>query len=346
MVLLKSEPGYFLSLILLVALLTGCEQNSGIKTEQGLALGTNYTIKYEVAHDSITYHDEIESIFEQVNSSMSTYLTTSDISRINQGDSTLVVDTLFKEVFIKAKEVWEASEGIFDPTVGILVNAYGFGPDVSLSEINREVVDSLMPLVGFEQVVLTDDNRILKERSDIFLDFNALAKGYTIDLIGRMLDAKGVENYLIELGGEILTRGQNTQRVKNWTVAIDSPLQDGDQRTFIVKVQLENQAMATSGNYRKFRVDPETGEHYVHIVNPKTGFPEKSNILSVSVIAPTCMEADAYATALMLMDLDKSKALLKAHPELEAYIISSEGGEGENSLQEFTTEGFRALIVE
>ncbi|MEL4309029.1 FAD:protein FMN transferase [Joostella sp. CR20] len=344
---LKFKCGIFTVFIasLIILSCANTDDEANFKVEQGYALGTTYTIKYEVKDDTVSLKPQIEAVFDTVNASMSTYLPTSDISAINRGDSTLVVDAYFQEVYLKAKEVYRNTQGFFDPTIGALINAWGFGPEMALDHMEQHEVDSLLEFTGFDKVFMSDDKRIIKKNKNIYLDFNALAKGYTIDLIGRMFDENGVENYLIEVGGEILTKGNSkkTSKVKNWVVAIDSPMQDKDQRVLIAKVQLEDKAMATSGNYRKFRVDEKTGEHYVHIINPLTGYPQKSNVLSVSVVANTCMEADAYATALMVMPLDKAKELLKNTPTIDAYIISADK---DGDLVEYKTKGFQELLLD
>ena len=326
--------------------MTACGNVPGepvMKQENGFALGTTYSIKYEVPSDSVDLGNAIEDVFTVVNNSMSTYLPTSQVSRVNRGDSTVVVDSYFQEVYRMSKKVWKETEGAFDPTVGSLVNAWGFGPGEVIENIEQRQVDSILQLVGMDKVKLTDQGTIIKQSPHVFLDFNAIAKGYTIDLLGALLDSKGIENYLIELGGEILTRGKNTRLVKNWVVAIDHPLQKENERNLIARVKLEDKAMATSGNYRKYRVDEKTGELYVHTINAKTGYPQKSNVLSVSVVAPTCMEADAYATAFMIMDLDRAKALLKTLTDVEAYIIISDK---EGDIQKFVTRGFQELLLE
>ena len=312
------------------------------QTEKGMALGTTYSIIYEVPDDTVSYRREILAVFDTVNASMSTYLPDSDISRVNHGDTSVVVDDYFKEVFLKSKEVWRQTNGAFDPTVGALVNAWGFGPEKGLEHLDSTQVDSILRFTGLEKVFIDSLNRVVKAHPELFLDFNALAKGYCIDLIGRMFDSKGVENYLIEVGGEILCKGTNTSRVKNWVVAIDNPLQEGEDRVLISRIRLKDKAMATSGNYRKYRVDEATGEKYVHTINPKTGYPFKNNVLSTSVLASTCMEADAYATAFMLMPLDSIRETLESLPDLEAYIISVAPN---GDIQEFRTEGFDSLVV-
>lgn len=332
-----------LALCLIVFLFEGCNGFSApeIKTEKGEALGTTYSIQYEAA-DSLSIKSELELIFNTVNTSMSTYLPDSDISKINRGDTTIIADDYFKAVFLKAKEVWKNSDGKFDPTVGALVNAWGFGPEKPLNKVSPQQVDSLLGVTGFDKVSLSEDGRIMKTHQAVYLDFNALAKGYTIDLIGRMLHEKGVKNYLVELGGEILAAGINTRTNKNWRIAIDSPLQQEGERSFITRIDIRDKAIATSGNYRKFRTDPETGMRYAHIIHPKTGYPQKSNVLSVSVIANTCMEADAYATAFMVMETEEIKTLARRLTSLEVYVVYN-GGSGK--LVTYATKGFEACMV-
>ncbi|WP_421803422.1 FAD:protein FMN transferase [Flagellimonas sp.] len=323
----------------LVVLFLSCAPKEHIKNQTwGNALGTTYSIIY-IADEELDYQQEIDSVFQVLNQSMSTYIPTSDISRINEGDSTIVVDGMFKEVFNVSSEVHKASNGYFDPTIGVLANAWGFGPGEQI-ELDSLRVDSLLGYVGWEKVKLNQDNTITKSHPSIRFDFNAVAKGYAIDRLGAMLDEKGIKNYLVEVGGEVLAKGTNHVSGKQWTVGIDDPqVETGRQLKQIVS--LEDVAMASSGNYRKFRVDPETGEKYVHTINPKTGYTKNSNVLATSVVAKTCAVADAFATTFMAMDLKDSKQVLENHRELEAYIIYlDENGE----TQEFFTPGFEALI--
>lgn len=327
----------------LTACKTKSENEKILQYNEGSAIGTTYHIKYEVNNDTINYQEDIDKVFDLMNQSMSTYIPTSDISRINKGDTTIVVDDYFREVYLKAQEVWKTTGGMFDPTVGALVNAWGFGPDKPLKHVAKEQVDSILEFTGFDKVNLKNDGHIGKQHPFVYFDFNALAKGYTLDLIGRMFDEKGVKNYLIEIGGEIVAKGRNVVSGKDWVVAIDNPMQQEGERTLIAKLKLKDIAMATSGNYRKFRVDEETGERYVHTINPKTGYTQKSDVLSVTVLASTCMEADAYATAFMAMPFDDSKRLIERLPEIEAYIIRSNGAD---ELKEYKTEGFKNLMIE
>ncbi|HET8736884.1 MAG TPA: FAD:protein FMN transferase [Pricia sp.] len=306
----------------------------------GTALGTSYSLIY-LSDRPLDFQREIDSVFAAVNRSLSTYIPTSDISKINRGDSTLVVDAMFRDVFRISKEVHEKTDGYFDPTVGVLVDAWGFGPGKQM-QLDSTRVDSLLDYVGFEKIRLTDRNTIKKANPDIHLDFNAIAKGYAIDRLARLMDARGIRDYLLEVGGEVVAKGTNRIKKKRWVVGIDDP-QMGEIRELKTRIYLKDRALASSGNYRKFRMDPITGEKYVHTVDPKTGFTKNANTLGATVLADTCAKADAYATAFMAMDLDDALKLLTAQREIDAYIIYlDEQGE----TREFMTEGFQALVVE
>ncbi|MEX0996134.1 MAG: FAD:protein FMN transferase [Flavobacteriaceae bacterium] len=328
-----------LSLVLLFIACKSEDSKSVLIQNTGEAFGTTYNIQYESKTD---YHDDLKKVFDAVNQSMSTYMPASDISRINQGDTTVVVDDYFIEVFNTSKKLWLATNGSFDPTVGPLVNAYGFGPDGTLKGIDSAQIDSIMQFVGFEKLKLNSSKQLIKQDPRTYIDFNAIAKGYAIDLLGSVLDENKVGNYLIEVGGELLGKGKNNQTQNNWIVGVDDPTQQ-QERTLLKKLKLIDRAMATSGNYRKTRIDPITKAKYVHTINPKTGWPQKSNVLSVSVLAENCMLADGYATAFMVMELEETQAFLENHSDLDVYIIyTDENGE----LQEWLTAGFQEVVVE
>ena len=284
---------------------------------QGLALGTSYNIQYLGDASEKEIQLGIDSLFYVLNKSLSTYLLQSDISKINRGDTTLVVDEHFRKVFEKATEVWEETDGYFDPTIGALVNAYGFGPKISTNILDTIQRVSLLQLTGWQKVKLEENGTITKESPNIFLDFNALAKGYIVDIIGKFIQDSGSLNYMVEIGGEILVKGHSPKSQKAWKIAIDDPRQ-GSQRQFLRTLALYDQALASSGNYRKYRIDSITGERFVHSINPHTGSALKTKVLSTSVKAPDCMTADAWATALMVMPLQKGKELIENSPHLEA----------------------------
>jgi thiamine biosynthesis lipoprotein len=305
----------------------------------GGALGTSYSITY-LTEKQLDLQSEIDSVFEVINHSMSTYIQDSDISNINNGDSTIRVDQMFREVFELSQEVHDNTSGYFDPTVGALVNAWGFGPG-DIVKMDSSKVDSILQFVGLDKVRLNSDGTITKKDPRIFMDFNAIAKGYAIDRLAILLDQKDIGNYLIEVGGEIISKGENKIKNKSWIVGIDDP-QIEEGRRLKLTLQLADKAMASSGNYRKFRVDSITGQKYVHTIDPKTGYTRDSQILAVSVIANSCAKADAYATAMMAMELPESKEVLNQQEELDAYIIYLEK---DGEVAEFMTPGFKKLVV-
>ncbi len=307
---------------------------------QGDAFGTTYNIQFYSEKD-IDFKKGLDSVIAAVNHSVSTYIPDSDISKVNKGDSTVVVDSIFREVFEISSEVNKKTNGYFDPTIGVLRNAYGFGDVKPLKQIDSTTLDSLMEYVGFQKVKIKSDGTISKEYPQIYFDFNAVAKGFGIDCLGRYLEAKGVTDYLIELGGEILTKGENLEKNQEWVVgieAVDSALED---RTFEATVRLKNVGMASSGNYRKFRIDSLSGKKFVHTLNPLTGSAEMSDVTSATVIAPTCGVADAYATSFMALGLEKSKELLKNLPNVEAYLTFNDSL---NNHQVFMTDGFKKRL--
>lgn len=330
-----------LLLLAFTAFFISCEKGYTAKEVRGEALGTTYSIKYYSKED-ISLESALDSIFERVNLSMSTYRKDSDISRLNRNDSLVKVDSLFQNVFRLSLQVFTESEGYFDPTVGNLVNFYGFGPEREEIVIDSVRIDSLMQYVGLDKIKISPEGKVKKDISGLYIDFNAIAKGYTIDLIGHYLDSKKVSNYLVELGGELLAKGENLDKQTVWIVGVDDPSQTSE-RTLTAAVTLHDRAMATSGNYRKNRLDPSTGKMYVHTVNPLTGYAEKSDVLSASVLAENCALADAYATAFMAMGLDRAKEMLSRLDRVDAFLIYADEAGG---MKEFSTPGFKEALFE
>jgi len=325
--------------LLLVTIFLSCQTKVENKTQRinGFALGTSFSISYSAPQLSeIDLERKVDSIFGVLNQSLSTYITTSDISKINKGDSLQLVDSHFIKVYQKATEVWEATDGYFDPTVGALVNAYGFGPGKPLIQISQQQRDSILFFTGWDKTQLTEQYTIKKAHPQVYFDFNALAKGYVVDVIADFLRIKNVSSFLVEIGGEIVAQGNSPKSKGLWKVAIDDP-QQGEERKLIQVLTLNNEALATSGNYRKYSVNDKTGERWVHSINPKTGEAIPSLVLSASVLAPDCITADAYATALIVMPFERSKALIQSHPELEAYWIVSDSLGG---VKEVFSKGF------
>lgn len=320
-----------LLIIFILIAFFSCESEPKNIKINGPVFGTTYNIQY-YSEDDENFKKQFDELFKSVNESMSTYMTDSKISRINKGESP-EVDEHFERVFTTAKRIYRETEGAFDPTIGSVVNAWDFGPEGKITNIDSTAIDSLMKTVGFNRMGLRD-KKIIKSTNS-YLDFNAIAKGYGVDVIGEFLESKNIENYLVEIGGEIRVKGINLEKNTSWKVGIDDPNFEGEQ-SYSKVITLKDEAMATSGTYRKFKVD-EDGNRYAHIINTKTGYPTRTNILSVSVIADNCMTADAYATAFQAMGIQKVTDFLYARQELKAYFIfENENGELETlSLNNF-----------
>lgn len=319
---------FFLSILLFFV---GCKKEFTKQdyTLKGSVFGTTYKITYLNA--SQNYQESIDSLFVKINNSLSTYIPNSDISRINSGENGIIIDHMFKEVFNKSKRIFKETNGFFDPTVGNLVNAYGFGPKNEKIDLTENEIAAQMQFVGLNKVILKEE-QIKKEYPEVYLDFNSIAKGYAIDVIARFFNAENISNYIIEIGGEIRAKG--VKRNNNpWMIKIVNPVNAYDNDGFKI-INLSNKSMATSGNYRKFRIS-KNGKKYVHTINPKTGLAFESNLLSASVIASKgCADVDAYATAFMAMGLEKTKIFLKNHSDLKVILIyTSDDG----SLTEYST---------
>lgn len=306
---------------------------------QGEAQGSTYSIKY-IAKDEIVSKTQIDSLLTAFDNSLSTYKSNSLISRINQGDTSIVVDDWFIETFNASNQIYKETNGLFDPTIGVLVNAYGFGPNHDRKRLNQTQIDSLLNFVGFDKVSLNSDRIISKKHQATYFDFNAIAQGFSVDVVVDFLQSKGIENAIVEIGGELFAFGNNTIQNKDWVIGIDDPLQTPDERKLIATVKLKNLGMATSGNYRKVQIDSITGEKFVHTINPKTGKPQRSTILSTTILAPTCKMADGYATAFMVMSLEEGKQFAKQHPGLYVMILYADDN---NQMQRFQTDNFSVL---
>jgi len=315
----------------LAILFVSCEQEPKNTKLSGPVFGTSYSVQYH-SEDDINYQKQFDSLFNVVNQSMSTYIPESKISRINKGEH-IEVDAHFARVFEKAKFIYRMTEGAFDPTIGAVVNAWDFGPEGKIANIDSTAIDSLMKSVGFNRMGLKN-GKIIKNKNS-FLDFNAIAKGYGVDVIAEFLESKNITDYLVEIGGEIRTRGINLEKKSAWRVGIDDPNFEGEQ-SYSKVIELKDEAMATSGTYRKFKID-ENGNRYAHIIDTKTGYPSKTNILSVSVIAEDCMTADAYATAFQAMGIEKVTDYSYRNTEIKVFIIFEND---KNELQTLNLNNF------
>lgn len=332
------------SLLILVFLIASCQQdkNEKVFVIQGEAQGSTYSIKYISREESIK-KESIDSLLLAFDLSLSTYRPDSKISKINEGDSTLIVDDFFIETFRASQLIFNETNGLFDPTIGVLVNAYGFGPSKEKIDLNQTKIDSLLQYVGFNKVKLNENKTVSKQYPQTYFDFNAIAQGYSVDVVADFLKSKDIQNGIVEIGGEILAFGKNSIEKKSWIVGIDDPTQKPEERTLIAKIKLDNLGMATSGNYRKVKMDSLTGEKFVHIINPKNGLSQKSSILSATVLAPKCIDADGFATAFMIMDLEETKKLLKSRTDLYVLLIYTDEN---NQIQQYKTNNFSTLILE
>ena len=283
---------------------------------EGQVFGTTYHITYQSPKDR---HQDIQEALRRVDLSLSAFNPQSTLSKINRNESQ-DTDTLFRQLFRQAQQLSRITRGAFDITVAPLVNAWGFGFK-NRETITQPLIDSLLQLTGYEKVRLTADGKIQKEHENIQMDFSAIAKGFGTDQVAKTLKEKGIRNFMIEIGGEISASGNNPKG-KPWTIGIVEPNEqtaNGQTPPLQTVITLTNQALATSGNYRNYYY--EGNKRYAHTINPKTGRPVEHSLLSATIIAPTCSEADAYATACMVLGTDSSLAILKQQPHLLWYFI-------------------------
>lgn len=325
-------------IILSIILLASCSKDPkpNYISFGGFTQGTTYSITYS-SLDSAYFKDQVEYLLAEFDSSLSTYNKQSLISKINYNESNLT-DKYFRTVFAKSSEIYTNTNHSFDITVAPLVNAWGFGFS-NRENITNAVIDSILEFVGFDKVYIKD-SLIVKSDNRLMIDLNAIAQGYSVDVVSDFLEEKGIDNYLVEIGGEVKTKGLN-KKGKNWRIGIDKPFDNnnipGENLQAIVK--LSNKSLATSGNYRKFY--EKNGVKYSHTINPKTGYPVTHSLLSTTVIANDCMTADAYATAFMVMGIEKAYKLVQELPDIEAYFIyNDENGK----YQEKMTPALESLI--
>ncbi len=325
-------------LIFLVAVLCSC-QNAPSKYiyNEGSVYGTIYHIVYE-SRNGKDMHDEIKNKLGEYNRTFSTFDTVSVISKINH-NKPVKINSTFLECFNRSMEISKITGGAFDITTGPLVNAWGFGPE-KRKEMTPAKIDSLLKITGYKKIRL-QEGKVVKENPDMKLDMSAIAKGYTCDLLAGFLAGKGCKNYMVEIGGEVVAKGKN-EKGRVWTIGISKP----DEMAFFnagdiqAKVQLPEHALATSGNYRNFYV--KDGKKYAHTIDPATGRPVQHSLLSATVLAGNCMDADAFATAFMVMGLEESIEIAREIPAVKVYFIYADE-EGTNQV--FLSDGFEDHLV-
>lgn len=306
---------------------------------EGKAQGTYYSATYQQPEGK-DLQPEIEQFFSDFDASLSTYRPNSIISKINQNNDSVVTDAYFENMFKAAQEVSEKSNGAFDITVGPLVNAWGFGFETN-DKSKLPDVAKLLPLIGYQKVKLVN-HKIIKENPNIIIDASGIAQGYSADLIAAIFEKNGCKNYMIDIGGEIMCKGLNPKG-KKWQIGVDKPVDDPEDASGELQtvLSISDIAVTTSGNYRKFYY--KDGKKYAHTINPKTGYPVSHNLLSATVIAPTCIMADAYATAFMVVGVDSAMALCKRIPGMDCYLIyTDELGK----YQVTYTDGFKKYLAQ
>jgi thiamine biosynthesis lipoprotein len=320
-------------ILLLGGGLGACADGSELVDLSGQTMGTTYRVQYPSAGTSgeavESIHDAIDRLLREINQSLSTYIETSLVSGINASTDTSAwhpVDSHLATVFDRSRFIYEETGGAFNPAVGPLVNIWGFGPDSHDEPATESEIASVLPAVDFDAFLRRDSPPAIQKRIETAaLDFSGIAKGYGVDAVAELLDAEAIGSYFVEIGGEVRTEGQHPSG-RPWRLGIERPDSASTGPRSHVVLALNDGAVATSGDYRNYYV--RNGIRYTHILDPATGRPEASPLLSVSVLAEDCMTADAYATAFMVMGVEAAMDFVNAHPDLEAYFISSdvEGG--------------------
>lgn len=327
-------------LLAFLVFLFSCQPKSHeyIKLE-GMIFGTFYHVVYQPIDGKVDYSEGIKASLNKVDWSLSTYKDTSTLSKFNYNTEGVQVDSLMKLVYLAGEKVYVNTSGAFDMTVAPIVNAWGFGFKKQDS-ITSGLIDSLLLNVGMDMVSLQGDF-LHKSKPGIMLDASAIAKGFGVDVVADYLGAQGIKNYMVEVGGEIRVKGINNTGT-NWRVGIDKPIDDpsASSRELQDIISLTNEGLATSGNYRNFYI--KNGKKYAHTIDPKTGYPVQHSLLSASIVSPLCMNADAYATACMVVGVEKSMEIIEALPNTEGYFIYVDEN-GNNQVK--YTSGFGKLIV-
>ena len=331
---------YIVTFFVLILSFSSCKNETTYSDFNGFAQGTTYSMIFENPgkFNVPDIQNEVEKILQDFNMSLSLYEPSSVLCRINRNE-TDIPDELFAEVFRRSKEINELTDGAFDVTVGPLVKAWGFGPDEQ-KNFTESARDSLMQLIGMDKVEIRN-GRLLKRDPRLSLDFNAIAQGFSVDIISRYFDGKGIKSHLVEIGGEVRVRGDKGGAM--WKIGIDRPADNniipGNELQAIIK--LRDRSLATSGNYRKFYV--EDGVKYSHTIDPKTGYPARNQLLSATILASDCTTADGIATACMVMGKDKSIEFLQSHPEFDAFLVCSDDS---GEFRTWTSENLKKFIEE
>lgn len=315
---------------------TEVSQNvSGKITLSGPTMGTTYNITY-LDPDNRDLQSSIDSLLQVFNLDLSTYIPESELSKFNASDTLDYKLPYLYPVLKASKAIYEKTNGAFDPTVGPLVNIWGFGP--TGPELKDSVdIRLILNNVGFDKINF-DENQVRKTKSGVYLDFSAIAKGYGVDVVAEYLRNKNIENYLVDIGGEIVTRGVN-DKGELWKLGINRPLESANPNDLMGIIALKDRGMATSGNYRNYYVKDSV--KISHTISPATGYPVQHSLLSATVVAKDCMTADAYATAMMVMGKDEAIALDEKLNEIEVFLIYADD---QGNLKTYTSESLKPFL--
>lgn len=341
--------GVLILLMFLVYKFRNTENPNEQQTYQvyGETQGTTYTVKY-LTQKGNNYQIAIDSVLVAFSQSLSTYIPDSEISIFNKlsaSDSSIVFQNdFFYPVLKSSKEIFEISEGAFDPTLAPVIRVWGFGEMAEPEKIPSDKIDSLLEFVGFDKYIVFDKTSLKKTKKDIQLNFNAIAQGYAVDVVALFLETKNIKNYMVEIGGEVRASGIGTDEA-GWKIGIDKPIEEGKnnpnpQRQLQAIVTLNNKSLVTSGNYRKFYI--RDGKKYPHTINPKTGYPVTHTLLSATVLANDAMTADGLGTSCMVLGKDKALTMIEKLENTEVFLIYDENG----IIKTAMSNGFKDFIEE
>lgn len=305
----------FLVFVLIIVFLISERKVKKEIVVSGFTMGSiPYNLKYISDAKSI-YKKEVDSILINFNNTFSTYISTSEISQINSSEGKIEISPDFYFLLKHSKDVFEITGGAFDPTIGPLVNAWGFGPDKKNQLPTSYQINKLKNFVGFDKLIF-DEKYLYKKHKETYLDFSSIAKGYAVDIISDYLLLKGINNFFIEIGGEVRSKGKNLKD-NYWRVGINRPSESENE--LIASVPLKDMSVATSGNYRNYYV---SGDSIIfHTIDPNSGYPSYSNMISSSVFSSSCFLADAYSTAFMVLGYEKSKIILNSNDKIDGFLI-------------------------
>ena len=326
-----------LLLIMSWMVLASCGKQPQKVILQGLAQGSYYAVTY-YDEQGRNFQQKIDSIFHAVDVSVNLWVNTSVISKVNRNEE-VKLDSIFVDNFHIAQEAASLSDGYFDPTISPIVAAWGFSYKHG-DTITPQLIDSLKQLVDYRNIRI-EDGKVVKANPAMTLDFNAIAQGYTSDLIASFLGSQGIKNYLVDTGGEIMARGEKPNG-QPWIVGIEKPADNWDSEQVVhTRIALRDKGLVTSGSTRKYV--ERNGKRYSHCIDPKTGYPVEHNVLSVTVLAENSVWADALASICMVMGMEKSLPLIESMNGVEAYYIYVNE---QNALETFATDGFAKLVVD